>query len=216
MPPEPAPNRPPASTADHWNGVYASKPADGVSWFRPHLDRSLAIIDSLGLAPDAPILDVGAGASTLVDDLLGRGFRAVTLLDISERGLDVTRARLGDRASLVRWIGSDILHAPLPKAAFQLWHDRAALHFLGGAAERAAYAASARASVAPGGYALISGFAVDGPPTCSNLPVLRADAAEIASLLAPSFRLLRSESERHRTPWGSDQSFFYALCRRPI
>ena len=203
-----------ASTADHWNAVYESKAADAVSWYRPHLDRSIQVIDSLALPPDAPILDVGAGASTLVDDLLDRGFRNVTLLDISERGLAVARARLAERASQVRWVVSDVVSAQLPTAGFVLWHDRAVLHFLNSDSDRGAYAALVRASVAPGGHALISGFGADGPLKCSNLPVVRASAADIAATLGPAFHLVRSESETHRTPWGSEQSFSYALCRR--
>ncbi len=203
-----------ASTAEHWDNVYTSKAADAVSWYRPRLDLSLQLIDSLGLPSDSPVLDVGAGASTLVDDLLDRGFLNVTLLDISERALAATRARLADRASCVQWVVSDILSAQLPAAAFAFWHDRAVLHFLSGDSDRATYAALARASVAPGGHALISGFNVDGPLKCSNLPVVRASAADIAATLGPAFRLMRSESEIHRTPWGSEQSFSYALCRR--
>jgi SAM-dependent methyltransferase len=203
-----------SSTADHWNAVYETKPIDGVSWYRPHLDRSLAIIDSLALAPNAPILDVGAGASTLAEDLLDRGYHDITLLDISERALARARERVGERAALMRWLVADIRHAPLERASVRLWHDRAVLHFLANAEDRAAYATLAQTAVMPGGHALISGFAPDGPARCSNIEVVRATPEAIAATLGPGFQLERSDYELHRTPWGSEQAFCYALCRR--
>ncbi len=204
----------PSSTADHWNTVYETKPLDGVSWYRPHLDRSLAIIESLAIAPDAAILDVGAGASTLAEDLLDRGYRNITLLDISERALARARERAGERASLIRWLVADVRDAALGAASVRLWHDRAVLHFLARAEDRAAYATLARNAVEPGGYALIAGFAPDGPSRCSNIDVVRASPEEIAATLGRGFALERSERETHRTPWGAEQAFCYALCRR--
>ncbi len=206
--------QPSPSAADHWNAVYAAKPVDGVSWYRPHLDRSLAIIDSLALDRSVPIIDIGAGASTLVEDLLDRGYETITALDVSDRALALVRDRIGPTSSQVRWIVSDIRQASLERASVGLWHDRAVLHFLSAAEDRAMYANIARTALRPGGHAIISGFAPNGPAKCSNMEVVRASAEEIAETLGPGFHLLRSETEMHRTPWGTEQAFAYAICRR--
>ena len=198
----------------HWQNVYRTKSADSVSWYRPHLDLSLEILTAAGLSGESRIIDVGAGASTLVDDLIERGVRDVTVLDVSEQALAVAQRRLGERARTVKWHAADLLTAQLPRAGFDFWHDRAVLHFLADPADTSRYAHIACESVAIGGYALISGFAPDGPERCSGLPVARRSPQDIAALLGPAFELENSRTERHRTPGGSEQSFAYALLRR--
>jgi SAM-dependent methyltransferase len=199
----------------HWQQVYTNKPTDAVSWYRPHLDRSLAFIDALGLDHDAPIIDVGAGASTLVDDLLARGFRDLTLNDIADAALAHTRERLGTAIATrldVR-IG-DITTLDLPPAHYALWHDRAVFHFLTEAAQRDAYVAQVRRALRPGGHLLVATFAADGPERCSGLPVQRYDADTLAAMFAPQCERMADTREQHPTPFGTTQSFQYLLLRR--
>lgn len=198
----------------HWENVYRTRASDAVSWYRPHLGVSLELLELAGLAEGSRIIDVGGGASTLVDDLLARGLRSITVLDISAAALDVARRRLGPKAAEVRWLATDVTTAELPEGAFDLWHDRAVLHFLTDPNDAAGYAAQAARAIRPGGHAVIAGFAPDGPEKCSGLPVVRRSAEEIAALLAPSFTLLEQRAERHVTPAGGVQSFAYALLRR--
>lgn len=204
------------SGESHWQQVYSSKATDSVSWYRPHLDRSLAFIDALALAPADPILDVGAGASTLVDDLLARGFQSLTLNDIADAALAHTRARLAAAGvgGAVRFACGDITSLDLPGQHFALWHDRAVFHFLTDAGPRAAYVAHALRAVRSGGHLLIATFAPDGPERCSGLPVRRYDAASLANEFGPAFTLIDQAREQHPTPSGATQSFQYALLRR--
>lgn len=202
-----------ADPTAHWQDVYQRKPSDTVSWFRPHLDTSLALMSSVGLAPGARVIDVGGGASTLVDDLLARGVGDITVLDLSEAALAVALARLGERGAGVRWLAGDLLTADLPEASFDLWHDRAVLHFLTDPADTARYAAQATLAVRPGGHAVIGGFAPDGPERCSGLTVARRSADDIAALMAPRFTLVDQRHEIHHTPGGSPQSFAWAVLR---
>ena len=203
------------STANgHWQQVYAAKAETQTSWFRPHLDESLRLIDALRLPAEAPVIDVGAGRSTLVDDLLGRGFIDVTALDLSHAALAQSQARLGNAARKVRWIEADVLEAQLPPARFDLWHDRAVFHFLTEAADRARYVALCARALRVGGFALIATFAPDGPEKCSGLPVCRYDAAALAAEFAPGFEALADSRELHRTPFDTTQSFTYLLLRR--
>ena len=204
----------PESTAEHWQTVYRTKQSDQVSWFTPHLKLSVRLLERAGLNERSRIIDIGAGASTLVDDLLDAGLREITLLDISAAALDATRQRLGDRAATVHWLVADAAHMDLPAAGFDLWHDRAALHFLVDAGAAARYAASAAHAIADGGYAIIGCFAADGPERCSGLPVVRREPQDLVTLFGPAFTLIDSQHETHLTPWGSQQSFAYALLRR--
>lgn len=199
----------------HWQQVYATKSTDAVSWYRPHLDRSLAFIDALELSADAPIIDVGTGASTLVDDLLARGFRDITLNDIADAALAHTRERLGASvaARLHARVG-DITTLDLPHAHYALWHDRAVFHFLTEAAQRDAYVAQVHHALRPGGHLLIATFAPDGPERCSGLPVQRYDADALATAFAPHFERAADTREQHPTPFGTTQSFQYVLLRR--
>ena len=198
----------------HWNSIYATRSPDGVSWYRPHLDRSLELIESTGLPHDAPILDVGCGASTLAGDLLQRGYTDVTVLDVSEEALRVARTRLGPRAEYVRWIRADVTDGGLPAHAFRLWHDRAVFHFLLDADVRARYVAAMKTSVAPGGCVLIATFGPNGPKTCSGLPVRRYDAEALAAALGADFVRIGDSIEMHMTPTGAPQEFVYGLFRR--
>ncbi|MBL0029813.1 MAG: class I SAM-dependent methyltransferase [Rhodanobacteraceae bacterium] len=200
----------------HWQQVYATKATDAVSWYRPHLDRSLAFIDALGLDRDAPILDVGAGASTLVDDLLARGFRELTLNDLADTALALARQRLASSplALNVRYRVGDITTLDLPDAHVALWHDRAVFHFLTEPAQRAAYVAQAAHTLRPGGHLLIATFAADGPERCSGLPVQRYDADTLAAEFAPHFTRIGDAREQHPTPFGTTQSFQYVLLQR--
>jgi len=198
----------------HWEGVYGVRATDAVSWYRPHLDVSLELLRQAGLDASTRLLDVGGGASTLVDDLLALGLVHVTVLDLSQAALEVAKERLGARGDTVRWLATDLLGAELAPAAFDLWHDRAVLHFLTTPENTARYAAQAAHAVRSGGHAVIGGFAPDGPERCSGLPVARRSASDIAALLGPAFRLVDERREQHTTPAGNAQAFAYALLER--
>ncbi len=197
-----------------WDTVYREKGAAGVSWFRPHLDVSLRLLERAGIGEDTRLIDVGGGASTLVDDLLDRGARHVTVLDVSAEALRIARERLGDRAGSVRFIVADVLAAGLDMAAFDIWHDRAVLHFLTRASDAATYAERVRDALVPGGHALIGGFAADGPLKCSGREVARREPDEIAALLGAGFDLMEAAHETHVTPAGALQRFAYGLFRK--
>jgi SAM-dependent methyltransferase len=195
----------------HWDDVYTRKAPGEVSWYRASLDRSLRFIAELGLPRDAPIVDVGGGASTLVDDLLARGYTNLTVLDVSDKALDTARARLGSRASEVQWIAADITEATLAPAAYALWHDRAVFHFLVDDAARRRYVATCRAAVRPGGHIMVATFGPDGPERCSGLPVRRYDADQLHAAFGAGLRRVGQALETHVTPWGATQQFCYAL-----
>ncbi len=198
----------------HWENIYRTKSANAVSWYRPHLEVSMEMLGEAGLFANSRVIDVGGGASTLVDDLLDRGLRDVSVLDASEEALALVRHRLGDRARCVTWYVGDVLEVALPPAGFDFWHDRAVLHFLTDPADAARYAQVAANALTPGGVAVIAGFAPDGPEQCSGLPVARRSPADIASIFAPAFALVQSRLERHRTPAGVEQPFSYTVLRR--
>lgn len=199
---------------DHWEKVYSTKATDAVSWFQPHADLSLGFIMSAGVGRDASIVDVGGGASTLVDDLLANGFTNVTVLDLSASALAAARKRLGSRASGVRWIEADITKANLPANHYDIWHDRAVFHFLTSPEDRAAYVKAVFRSVKPGGHVIVATFAEDGPVQCSGLPVMRYSADELHDEFGESFQLLDHRKEAHHTPAGTVQQFVYCYCRR--
>lgn len=203
----------PSSKREHWEKVWGTHPPDGVSWYAPHLAESLRLIREVA-PPDASIIDVGGGASTLVDDLLDAGFKEITVLDISEAALDVARARLGVRARKVTWLPADITVAALPAAAYDIWHDRAVFHFLTEQADRDAYVAALKRSLKPGGSAVIGTFALHGPPRCSGLDVVRYDASGIQRALGLEFALTASAEQTHVTPSGKPQEFVICRLRR--
>lgn len=202
------------SDTTHWQTVYETKRSDEVSWYRPHLDRSLALVERLALSKDARILDAGAGASTLSDDLLARGFEHLTLLDLSAAALEVTRARLGPRASSVTFLVGDASEPLVPDGSIDLWHDRAVFHFQTDPVKRSRYVERIARALVPGGRVILATFAPDGPERCSNLPVARYDAAGLLAVLGPRFAYVHDEREVHTTPKGGTQAFTYLVARR--
>jgi SAM-dependent methyltransferase len=196
---------------EHWDRVYRTKRSDAVSWFQPHLETSLALIRQTGIAEDAPILDVGGGASTLVDDLIAAGYSDVTVLDLSEAALEAARNRLGPRASRVSWLAGDATRAVLPPSHFQVWHDRAVFHFLIDPDDRRRYVQQVLRALAPGGHVIVATFGPDGPERCSGLPTARYDADALHAEFGAQFGLLERREERHRTPAGVEQQFIYCL-----
>jgi len=197
----------------HWENVYTTKAPEAVSWYRPHLEKSLEIVQKIAPDRSVAIVDVGGGESTLADDLLARGYQNVAVLDVSPTAIDVTKRRLGRAADSVQWIVGDITSAELPSSAYDVWHDRAVFHFLTEKEQRAAYARQVARGVKPGGYVLVSTFGPEGPTKCSGLEVVRYDAESLHAEFGVRFRLLESLKELHETPLGTTQQFLYCLCR---
>ncbi|HVJ33406.1 MAG TPA: class I SAM-dependent methyltransferase [Terriglobia bacterium] len=218
---EPAPGAS-AERAAHWQRVYQDKSETQVSWFEESPALSLQLIAAAGFGPvkaDTDAVDIGGGGARLVDALLRDGYRSVTVLDISAAALAVAQRRLQADADLrqladrVTWVSADVTRWR-PERQYDLWHDRAALHFLTDPADQAAYRATLLAALRPGGVAIIGTFAPDGPERCSNLPVQRYDAASLARLLGADFTLLTSCRHDHATPRGSVQHFQFSSFRR--
>jgi SAM-dependent methyltransferase len=198
---------------EHWERIYQTRAASDVSWYQPEATVSLDLIRRIAPDLDAPIIDVGGGASTLVDGLLDAGYRQVAVLDIAKTALAVARQRLGERAMRVTWIESDVLSAPLPLAHFAVWHDRAVFHFLTDLRDRERYVAKTHETVRPGGHVIVASFAPEGPTQCSGLDVVRYSPETMHAQFGHDFRLLDSVREEHHTPSGVTQSFVYCLCR---
>ncbi|MGH8130650.1 MAG: class I SAM-dependent methyltransferase [Steroidobacteraceae bacterium] len=198
---------------DHWNQVYREKCPQKLSWFQHRPELSLAIIASSGIEKDAGVIDVGGGTSALVDSLLDDGYRRIAVLDISGAALDQSRSRLGVRADTVEWYEADVTTFE-PPHRFGLWHDRAVLHFLTEAEDRRAYVATLRRTLQPGGTVIISTFAIDGPPKCSGLEVVRYDADSMCAELGAEFQLQEVRREIHLTPWQTEQRFIYFRLKR--
>ena len=198
----------------HWQDVYASKAETQTSWFAPRLARSLQLIQGLALAPQAPLIDVGGGRCTLVDDLLDAGYRDLTVLDLSDEALAQSRSRLGARAASVHWIVGDVLEAVLPAAHYAVWHDRAVFHFLTNEAAQDRYVQRARDALRPGGHLIVATFADDGPDRCSGLPVCRYDGDALAQKFGAGFERVAQLRELHATPFDSVQPFTFLLLRR--
>ena len=196
----------------HWEGVYTKKGENEVSWFQENPAASLELIAQVGATPTSAIIDIGGGASRLVDNLIDRGFEDVTVLDLSEAALEAAKGRLGDRAARVHWIVADAAVWEPPKA-YDIWHDRAAFHFFTEDRDRAAYVARLDRALKVGGYAIIATFAVDGPERCSGLPVMRYDPVSLGQTLGRAFQLVEARRHTHATPWGSDQSFQFNVFR---
>lgn len=197
----------------HWETVYQTKAPTNVSWYSPHLERSMEIIRKLGLERSAHIIDVGAGESTLVDDLIAEGYLNLTVLDISQTALDVARERLGARAPSVAWKQADITAVELPVQKFDIWHDRAVFHFLTNPEHRLAYVRTVIRAVKPGGYVIVATFGPQGPEKCSGLNVMRYDAESLHDEFGKTFKLLDSLTEQHQTPFGTTQQFVYCYCK---
>lgn len=204
---------PPMGPKTHWEAVYEAKAPDAVSWYAPHLRESMSYIRRTNLPASTAIIDVGGGESTLVDDLLDAGYGNVTVLDISDKALAVAKERVAERACRVHWLVTDVLEAPLPEQAFDVWHDRAVFHFLTDAKQRQAYVAQVMRAVRPGGYAIVGTFGPLGPSQCSGLPVARYAPDELHGEFGGSFALVDNSIDVHTTPWGSTQQFVYCFCR---
>jgi trans-aconitate methyltransferase len=200
------------SSEDHWTAIYQKYRASELSWFQAEPTCSLALIEAAGLSRSDPILDVGGGASLLVDHLLDRGYQDITVLDLAAPALDAVRARLGPRDQAVTLLHAD-LAGFVPKRRYGLWHDRAVFHFLTSVGDRRSYLRALDASLHPGGHVVIATFAPDGPPRCSGLEVVRYEPSTLAAMLGPRFALVRVERESHVTPRGAVQKFQYSLFR---
>lgn len=203
------PTDPPSS---HWDHVYATKADDSVSWFEPSPAFSLELIEAAGIGLGA-VIDIGGGASRLVDALVAKGHARVAVLDLSAQALEIAKARLGVRADGVEWIVGDVTEW-VPSSRYDLWHDRAAFHFLTASEDQAAYAKALHSALKSGGVAIIGTFAPDGPEKCSGLPVARHDATSIARIIGPDFTLIDERRHDHTTPGGAVQKFQFNSFRK--
>jgi len=197
----------------HWEKVYTTKEPESVSWYRAHLEISLALVERAADSRSASIIDIGAGESTLVDDLLAKGYENITVLDVSQTALEVTKKRLGLLSEQVNWIVADITQVHLEPFAYDVWHDRAVFHFLTSVEQRSAYVRNVAMAVNPGGHVIVSTFGPEGPASCSGLEVMRYDAESLHNEFGTRFRLVKSLKELHRTPFGTTQQFLYCYCR---
>ena len=198
---------------EHWDRVYRDKAPEAVSWYRPHLERSIELIERAAPDRSAAIIDVGGGESTLVDDLLSAGYGDVSVLDISQAAIDFAKRRLGVQSAGVTWWADDVTSAPLPDRRYDVWHDRAVFHFLTDAGQRAAYVRQVAGAVKPGGHVIVATFGPEGPQKCSGLDVVRYDADALHGQFGAEFRLIESRTEIHQTPSGNKQQFLYCYCR---
>ena len=198
---------------EHWRAVYETKPPEEASWYQAEPEPSLAALERLRTLPSMSLIDVGAGASSLVDALLERGWSDLTLLDIADPALEATRQRLGVGAGKVAWEIADVRYWR-PSRTFDIWHDRALFHFLTEPAERALYAEALRAGTHDSTLVILATFALDGPEQCSGLPVRRYDAEAMAAELSDGFALVDAWRQAHVTPWGATQSFQWGAFRR--
>jgi SAM-dependent methyltransferase len=198
----------------HWENVYTTKGENEVSWFEDSATISLDLIRSTGVSTSASIIDIGGGTSRLVDALMNEGFEAVTVLDLSKQALAIAKTRLGSLGENVRWVVADVTTWE-PSETYDVWHDRAAFHFLTEPKDRAAYAERASRAVRPGGHLIIGTFAPDGPERCSGLQVVRYDAASLREMLGSEFALMENRLHDHQTPWGTRQRFQFSRFRRP-
>jgi cyclopropane fatty-acyl-phospholipid synthase-like methyltransferase len=197
----------------HWQNVYKEKGENQVSWFQERPTISLELIEAAGAKPNSAIIDIGGGASRLVDALIDKDYRDLTVLDLSASAVSIAKMRLGQSAALVKWIVADVTQWE-PPGRYDLWHDRAAFHFLTEVSDRTAYIERLKNALPVGGHAIIGTFALDGPERCSGLPVVRYDAAQLALMLTPLFTLVDMRRHEHKTPWGSLQQFQFGVFRR--
>jgi 2-polyprenyl-3-methyl-5-hydroxy-6-metoxy-1,4-benzoquinol methylase len=201
------------SRKTHWERVYTTKGEREVSWFQENPAPSLELIALAGLSADAAVIDIGGGASRLVDALAERKIGKITVLDLSAVALDAARERLGEKGADVKWVVADVTTWE-PSQTYDLWHDRAALHFLTDASDRSAYVGNLKKAVRPGGHVIIGTFALDGPERCSGLPIVRYDAGVLGAILGIEFDLMDSRRHDHTTPWGAVQRFQFSTFRR--
>jgi SAM-dependent methyltransferase len=197
----------------HWENVYSTNAPESVSWYRAHLETSLALIERATDARSASIIDIGGGESTFVDDLLVRGYKNLTVLDVSQTAIEVTKKRLGPASERVHWLVGDLVELGLEPNAYDLWHDRAVFHFLTSAEQRLAYVRQVTRAVKPGGHVIVGTFGPEGPSRCSGLEVMRYDAESLHGEFGGRFHLVESLKELHQTPFGTTQQFLYCYCR---
>ncbi|MCC5812451.1 MAG: class I SAM-dependent methyltransferase [Ectothiorhodospiraceae bacterium] len=195
----------------HWEEVYRSKDPEEVSWYQPHSERSLELIRKVVPDREVAILDVGGGASTLVDDLLSAGYQNVAVLDLSGAALEKAQERLGSAARGVRWLEADVLEVGLPEGSLDVWHDRAVFHFLTSGQDQQRYVEQVRHALKPHGHVVISTFAEDGPSRCSGLEVQRYSPESLQAVFGAGFQLVLSSRELHITPAGREQAFTYCV-----
>ena len=198
----------------HWENIYKTKSSKDVSWYVPHLAKSLELILELGLPKDAQIIDVGGGASTLPDDLLVKGFKNITVLDISAEALKVSRDRLGNKANSIHWLEADVTQAALKVNYYDFWHDRAVFHFLMKSENRQKYINNLNKSLKSGCYLLIATFGPNGPLKCSGLEIVRYSVESIGKELGEAFQLEKHFTEIHKTPFDTTQEFLYSLFKK--
>lgn len=199
---------------NHWENVYRTKSHTEVSWYKPHLDPSLRLISKMGLKPNDRIIDIGAGSSTLVDDLLKDGFKEISTLDISSTALDIAKKRLGEGAQKVKWIEADITKVELPQNHYDLWHDRAVFHFLTSPKDRQKYTNVLKSSLKMGGHLVIAAFNLNGPQKCSGLDLVRYSPETLQAELGNEFKLVEHFNEIHKTPFGTTQNFVYCCFKK--
>lgn len=197
----------------HWQRVYKERGENQVSWFQERPTISLELIEAAGLDRSSAIIEIGGGASRLVDVLGETGYRDLTVLDVSESAVSIAKMRLGERAAMVKWIVADVTQWQ-PTRSYNLWHDRAAFHFLTDESDRSAYIDRLTKAVRPRGHAIIGTFALDGPERCSGLPVVRYDATQLSATLTTAFALVDMRRDDHKTPWGAIQHFQFSVFRR--
>ena len=198
----------------HWENIYKTKSPKEVSWYQPHLGKSLELIKKLGLPMDAQILDVGGGASTLPDDLWAEGFKNITVLDISSEALKVSSGRFGNKANPIHWIEADVTQVSLRPDHYDLWHDRAVFHFLTEREERQKYIHHCGRSLKPGGHVLMAVFGPNGPLKCSGLEIVRYSPETLGEEFGEAFRLVQHFTEIHKTPFETTQEFLYCLFQK--
>lgn len=198
----------------HWDHVYNTKTPSELGWYQPHLSTSLELILRTGIGQESHIIDVGGGSSTLVDDLLAQGFRHITVLDISAQALTMAKARLGKKAGDIEWIIADIRHADLPHRTYDVWHDRALFHFLTDAEDPRKYLDVVLHTLKPEGYLIVATFALDAPPRCSGLEVVRYDPQGLEAEFGDEVKLIETRREVHQTPSGIRQPYNFCLFQR--
>ena len=195
----------------HWEKAYAAGAPERLGWYQQHLQASLELIERTGVGKKARLIDVGGGASTMIDDLIDRGFEGVTVLDLAGTALSLAQSRLGGLASKVNWIEGDISSVGLPPAHYDIWHDRAVFHFLTAAEDRKNYMEQLKRSLAPDGHVILGVFSLDAPPRCSGLDVQRYSVELLLQEMDAEFTLKEHRFEQHVTPGGVRQMYLY--CR---
>ena len=199
---------------EYWENVYTTKATDSVSWFQEHAEISLSLIQNANIEKNASIIDIGGGASTLVDDLVLNGYSKISVLDLSNTALETSQSRLGLAAEPINWLVADITKIHFPEHEFDLWHDRAVFHFLTEPEDRLAYIKNILHSVKPKGQVIISTFAEDGPTKCSGLSVIGYSAESLQAEFGNSFLLKKNLNETHSTPSGATQKFIFCLFEK--